>query len=141
MKKKTLISETLYNIRFSDVDSMGIVWHGNYIRYFEDGREDFGRKYGLTYLDFYHKGIFIPIVRMTCDYKKPLLYGDIARITTKFVNCESAKISYEYVIYNSVNNEIAATGSSIQVFLDINRELLLSVPAFFLDWKRENGLI
>lgn len=138
--KKSLVTETLVNVRFSDVDSMGIVWHGNYIRYFEDGREDFGKKYGLTYLDFYNKGIFIPIVKVSCEYKKPLLYGDSAIIETKFINCESAKIHYEYIIYNNVTDEIAATGSSVQVFLDMNRELLLSVPSFFLDWKKENGL-
>lgn len=139
--KKSLDTETLIKIRFSDVDSMGIVWHGNYIRYFEDGREDFGKKYGLTYLDFYHKGIFIPLVKVSCDYKKPLLYGDTARIVTKFINSESARIQYEYVIYNNVTNEIAATGSSVQVFLDLSRELLLTTPTFFLDWKKENGLV
>jgi len=140
MVRKSLVTETRINIRFSDVDSMGIVWHGNYIRYFEDGREDFGKKYGLTYLDFYHKGIFIPLVKVACDYKKPLLYGDTARILTKFINCESAKIQYEYIIYNDITNEVAATGSSVQVFLDMNRGLLLSVPSFFLDWKKRNGL-
>lgn len=141
MMKKSLIAETLINIRFSDVDSMGIVWHGNYIRYFEDGREDFGNKFGMNYLDFYKRGILIPLVKLTCDYKKPLSYGDTARVVTRFINSESAKIQYEYTIFNNRNQEIAATGSSIQVFLDLNRELLLYIPPFLLEWKKENGLI
>ncbi len=141
MKKKSLISDTIVIVRFSDVDSMGIVWHGHYIKYFEDGREDFGNKYMLNYLDFYKNGILIPIVKVVCDYKKPLSYGDTARVVTEFINCESAKIKYEYTIYNQRNNEIAATGSTVQVFLDLKRELLLSVPSFFLEWKMKNGLI
>ena len=139
--KKSLVTETLVNVRFSDVDSMGIVWHGNYIRYFEDGREDFGNRFGMTYLDFYNKGILIPLVKLVCDYKKPLSYGDTARVVTRFVNCESAKIQYEYTIFNNTTGEIAATGSSVQVFLDLNRELLLSTPSFLLDWKKLNGLL
>ena len=140
MKKRSLIAETLINIRFSDVDSMGIVWHGNYIRYFEDGREDFGSKFGMTYLDFYNMGVLIPIVKLACDYKKPLSYGDTARVVTRLINCESAKIQYEYTIFNNKSQEIAAIGSSVQVFLDLNRELLLSIPSFFLEWKKINGL-
>ena len=139
--KKSLVAETLVKVRFSDVDSMGIVWHGNYIRYFEDGREDFGNRFGMTYLDFYKNGILIPLVKLVCDYKKPLSYGDTARVVTRFVNCESAKIHYEYTIFNKNTGEIAATGSSVQVFLDLNRELLLSIPPFLLDWKKLNGLL
>ena len=49
-----LESESTFKVRFSEVDSMKIVWHGNYVHYFEDGREAFGKKYeGLSYLDMY----------------------------------------------------------------------------------------
>jgi acyl-CoA thioester hydrolase len=141
MKKNVLISETLISVRFSEVDSMGVVWHGNYVKYFEDGREGFGSRFGITYLDFYGHGVLIPIVSLKCDFKKPLVYGDTARVVTKYINCESAKIQYEYAIFNNKNQELAATGSSIQVFLDLNRELLLSLPAFFVEWKKQNGLL
>lgn len=40
-------------VRFDEVDSLGIVWHGHYVKYLEDGREAWGRKYGLTYLGMY----------------------------------------------------------------------------------------
>jgi len=140
MKKKILSSETTIVVRFSEVDSMGVVWHGNYIKYFEDGREDFGNRFGMSYLDFYRQGVLIPLVNIKCDFKKPLVYGDTARIVTRFINCESAKIQYEYTIYNS-DSEVVATGSSIQVFLDLNRELILSIPEFFTGWKKQNGLL
>ena len=141
MKKKALIAKTLIRIRFNEVDSMGVVWHGNYIKYFEDGREDFGNKFCINYLDFRNRGILVPIVKIVCDYKRPLKYGETALVETKFVNCEAAKIQYEYTISNHKTHEIVATGSSVQVFLNLNRELLLDFPPFFLDWKKRNGLL
>ena len=76
MNKRSLVTKTLIQVRFSEVDSMGVVWHGNYIKYFEDGREEFGNKFGINYLDFRNRGILIPIVKIVCDYKRPLdLWG------------------------------------------------------------------
>jgi acyl-CoA thioester hydrolase len=134
-----LITRTPVKVRFSDVDSMGVVWHGQYIKYFEDGREDFGNKYNINYLDFYKRGFLIPIVKINCDYRRPLVYGDIALVETRFVNTEAARIRYDYIIYNENTEEIVATGSSIQVFLNMKHELLLAFPAFFLKWKERNG--
>ena len=64
MVKKTLAVRTAIKIRFGEVDSMGIVWHGNYFKYFEDGREAFGDKYGINYMDFYRNGTMIPLVKV-----------------------------------------------------------------------------
>ncbi|MFT4022221.1 MAG: acyl-CoA thioesterase [Flavihumibacter sp.] len=69
-------------VRFNEADPLGIVWHGHYVRYFEDGREAFGQAYGLSYLDIYHNGYSVPIVKVQCDYKKSLRYGDSMLIET-----------------------------------------------------------
>lgn len=141
MNNEELICLTQSQVRFSEVDSMGVVWHGNYVRYFEDGREAFGNKYGISYLDFAREGIVIPLVKINCDYKKPLKYGDTATIVTRFVNCDAAKLQYEYTIYRNNTREVVATGSSVQVFLNPDMELLLDFPPFFLEWKKKLHLI
>jgi acyl-CoA thioester hydrolase len=141
MKKEELVCRSQARVRFSDVDSMNVVWHGNYIKYFEDGREAFGNLYGINYMDFYNEGVLIPIVKIVCDYKKPLKYGDTAVIETRFVNCDAAKLLYEYTIYRNNTDEIVATGSSIQVFLNTEMELLLDYPPFYYEWKRKQGLL
>jgi YbgC/YbaW family acyl-CoA thioester hydrolase len=69
-------------IRFNEVDPLGIVWHGHYVRYFEDGREAFGKKFGLTYLDVFAHGFVIPIVSIQCDYKRSPKYGDTLVVET-----------------------------------------------------------
>jgi acyl-CoA thioester hydrolase len=127
-------------VRFGEVDSMKIVWHGNYIKYFEDGRESFGAKYNLGYLDVYKHNVMIPIVKVNCDYKKPLEYGDTAIVETSFINSEAAKILFEYRIFRKSDNELVATGNSMQVFLTPEYELLLTAPQFFIDWKKKWGI-
>jgi acyl-CoA thioester hydrolase len=127
-------------VRFGEVDSMKIVWHGNYLKYFEDGRESFGERYNIGYLDVYKYHIMIPIVKVNCDYKRPLEYGDTAIVETRFINSEAAKILFEYQIFRKSDNELVATGSSMQVFLTPDRELLLTSPQFFIEWKKKWGI-
>ena len=141
MKIEALVNRTKIQVRFSDVDSMGVVWHGNYVKYFEDGREAFGDQFGINYLDFYREGVLIPLVKITCDFKRPLKYGDNAVIETRYVNCDAAKLQYDYTIYRNNTNEIVATGSTIQVFLNSEMELLLEYPPFFTAWKKKHGFI
>lgn len=141
MKNSILNVKTTIQVRFSEVDSMGIVWHGNYLKYMEDGREDFGNHFGINYLDFHKRGVMIPLVKVVCDYKRPLYYGDTALVETRFINSDAAKIHYEYTIYRNQTNEVAATGMSVQVFVNMEKELLLEMPAFFRTWKKEMGLI
>jgi acyl-CoA thioester hydrolase len=141
MKNPVIMTETLIRVRFSEVDSMGVVWHGHYVRYFEDGREDFGKKYGISYLDFFNHDILVPIVKIDCIYKKPLIYGDSAIIETRFIDSEAAKAIFHYTIYNNSNHEVVATGSTTQVFMNLNKELLLNFPPFFLEWKKSLGMV
>lgn len=127
-------------VRFSEVDSMRIVWHGNYLKYFEDGRESFGLKYSLGYLDVYKHNVMIPLVKINCDYKRPLEYGDTAIVETRFIPTDAAKIVFEYTIYKNNDQDVAATGSSTQVFLTPQGELLLNSPEFFTGWKKRWGV-
>lgn len=127
-------------VRFSEVDSMRIVWHGNYLKYFEDGRESFGLRYSLGYLDVYKHNVMIPIVKVSCDYKKPLQYGDTAIVETRFIPNEAAKIVFEYTIYHKESMEVVATGSTTQVFLTPAGELILTPPEFFTGWKKRWGI-
>lgn len=136
-----LMTEINVKVRFSEVDLMGIVWHGQYIKYFEDGREDFGNKFGVNYLDCHKNDFLVPIVKIECNYKKPLVYGDTVVVETRFVDCEAAKLIFNYTLYKCNNHEIIATGLSTQVFMSLNHELQLNFPPFFLEWKKKNGLI
>jgi len=128
-------------VRFSETDPMGIVWHGNYVKYFEDGREAFGRQYGFNYLDVFNQGIYAPVVQIDLRYKKSLKYGEKALVETIFVNSDAAKIIYNYRIFRQTNHELITTGSTTQVFINRQGTLILSTPPSFLAWKRKWKII
>ena len=139
--QKNLNSKTTILVRFNEADPLGIVWHGHYIRYFEDGREAFGNIHGLGYLEVYKQGFVIPIVSVQCDFKRPLRYGNSVIVETTYMPCEAAKMKFNYRLYNAATNELVATGSSIQVFLDKGSSMLQLInPPFFEEWKRQHGL-
>ncbi|MDR1848397.1 MAG: acyl-CoA thioesterase [Bacteroidales bacterium] len=138
--KICLMEECECKVRFSEVDSMNIVWHGSYALYFEEGREAFGKKYGLDYLTIFGKGYYAPLVELNFQYKKPLVYGRTAKVRIKFRNTDSAKIIFDYEIIDTTDNSLIATGYSIQVFLDMNYQLIWTNPPFFEEWKKKMGL-
>lgn len=126
---------TQVTVRFNEADPLGIVWHGHYVRYFEDGRESFGKKYGLTYLDCYAHDLAIPVVSIQCDYKKALRYGDTVTVETTFVSQRAAKVHFRYRILNN-KGELVASGTTMQVFVEIKTfQLQLTNPTFFEAWK------
>ena len=129
-------------IRFVETDPLGIVWHGNYIQYFEDGRESFGRHHGISYLDQKQHGYATPIVKSSTDHKLPLRYGDIATVKTIYVDSPAAKMVFRYEIYNQ-ENQLVCTGETVQVFVDNigQGELSLTPPDFFIEWKKKVGLL
>lgn len=132
-----LINRTTITVRFSEVDSMRIVWHGEYVRYFEDGREAFGREFqGIGYADIYSSGYGAPMVEMMLQYKKPLTLNDIITIETRYIDTEAATICFEYIIRRQSDNEIVATGTSKQVFIGPEGDLQLVSPEFFNQWKK-----
>ena len=139
MKPKTLSHTTETGVKFHEVDSLGMVCHGHYVRYFEDGREAFGKAYGIDYLTIYQNKLVTPIVNINCDYKRFLRYGDKVLIETEYVACDAAKMNFNYRLLNSITKEVVVTGSTSQVFLNSETfALQLTNPPFFEEWKKKH---
>jgi acyl-CoA thioester hydrolase len=142
VQKSILSSESEILVRFNEVDALKIVWHGHYVNYFEDGRQTFGKKYGLGYLDMFHEGYTTPIVEFHIEHKSPLSFGESAIVKTNFINSPAAKIRFEYEVLKAGTDILVAKGSSIQVFLDrYTNELELYPPDFYIAWKEKWGVI
>ena len=134
---KELKATVPLNIRFSEVDSMNIVWHGSYVMYFEDAREAFGKKYGIAYLDIFGQGYYAPLVDLSFKYKSPITYDMKPEITITYKPVDAAKIVFDYEITNPENGEVLATGHSVQVFMDLNYQLVWVNPGFYEEWKKK----
>lgn len=144
MREKNTPSDAIVNrqtvrVRFNECDPLGIVWHGHYIVYFEDGREAFGREHDISYLDVQYNGYATPIVKTVCEHFLPLKYGETITVETTFVNLPTAKMMFRYRIFNE-ENKLVCSGETVQVFIDTEGNLQLYNPPFFQEWKDKMGL-
>lgn len=134
---KTLTAVHPFEIRFSEVDSMNIVWHGSYMLYFEDAREAFGARFGLEYMTIFGNGYYAPLVEMDFKFKSPLRYESHPEIIITYRPTESAKIVFDYEIRDRDTGTVCATGRSVQVFMDRNYELVWESPEFYRNWQKK----
>ena len=135
-----LVAEKKIEIRFSEVDVMNVVWHGSYPLYFEDAREAFGAKYGLSYKRYMVERVFAPIVELDIKYKRPILYGMTPVVRIVYRPTEAAKIVFDYEIVDAETGTVFATAHSVQVFMDMNYNLMWDNPGFFVEWKKQWGI-
>lgn len=138
---KTLTISIKIPVRFCEVDSLGIVWHGNYLKYFEDGRKSFGDKYGLDLVEICKKGYIAPVVEIKCKYVSPVKYGDVLVVDTTYIDCEALKLVFKYVIKKDGSNTVVTTGETTQVLLDDKGELIYVMPPFLKAWKKKWNLL
>lgn len=142
MKEQPILSvEKQFEVRFSEVDMMSVVWHGAYPLYLEDAREAFGEVYGLSYHRYIDEMIFAPIVDMSLNYKRPLRFGMKPTIKVTYRPTESAKIIFDYEIYDPETGTVFLTASTTQVFMDRNYNLMWYSPEFYTEWKKAVGLL
>ena len=117
-------------VRFEEVDLMGIIWHGHYPSFFEDGRVALGHKYGISYSDFIRERVSVPIRQICIDYHHPLKFEDDFEIRTILHWSDASRVNIEYEIHNSAN-KLICTGCTVQLMLDQQNNVLLAPPPFF----------
>jgi acyl-CoA thioester hydrolase len=110
---------TQVRVRYSETDQMGVVYHGNYLPFFEIGRVEWLRSQGISYKELEASGVGLPIVNLTLNYKKPARYDDLLTIVTRVKSQQTVKIDFECEILNE-NQELLTTAYFLLVFVDIN---------------------
>ena len=119
-------------VRYSETDQMSVVYHGNYVPYFEMGRVEWLRNKGISYKSLEESGIALPIVSMTINYKKPARYDDLLTVVTKFKSQSSVKVEFDCEIW-SVKKELLTTAHFILVFVNLNTGKPIVPPDYILD--------
>ncbi len=123
------IYEFNVRVRYSETDQMGVVYHGNYAQYFEMGRVEWLRNIGISYKWMEENGVMLPVVSLNINYKKPARYDDLLRVKTIFKSQTSAKIEFDYEIYNE-QNELLTIGNSILVFVNMKTARPMAAPDY-----------
>lgn len=125
-----LMSETFIRVRYGETDRMGYVYYGVYALYYEVGRVEAFRKLGFSYKEMEDKGIHMPVLHFSIDYKKPALYDEQILIRTIVKEyTEGPRFSFDYECYNE-KNELLNTGKVVLAV--VNKET--GRPCRLPDW-------
>ncbi|WP_396218112.1 acyl-CoA thioesterase [Flavobacterium sp.] len=124
--------EFTVRVRYAETDQMGVVYHGNYAQYFEMGRVEWLRNFGVSYKWMEDNGVMLPVVSLEMNYKKPARYDDILRVKTILKSQTSVKIEFDYEIYNE-QNQLLTTGYSMLVFVDMKSGRPIVPPSYVSD--------
>ena len=113
-----------HRVAYYETDQMGIVHHSNYIRWFEEARDEAVRSCGIDYRQIEAQGILMPVVHVECDYKSAAKYGDLVRIHAIPRYFNGIRLRYDYEVRGE-DGSLIVTGSSEHCFIDaLNRKPL-----------------
>jgi len=130
-------------VRYAETDKLGVAYNSHYLVWFEVGRTELLRKYGLTYEELERRGYHFPLNEAGIKYLKPALFDDVLTIITTLGNKPGVRVRIEYTVQK--NGETVATGFTEHAFTDdclcpvrppkdIREKLLLA-------WKQSGKLV
>ncbi|OHW62046.1 putative esterase [Andreesenia angusta] len=112
------MNRTEIRVRYSETDQMGVVYHANYLAWFEVGRVEYLRDIGLDYRAMESQGIMVPVLEVNCKYRHPAKYDDIVTVETRLSEVKRAKFYFEYMVFRKEDSELLATGRTEHIFVD-----------------------
>lgn len=127
-----LISETTVRVYYEDTDKMGVVYYGNYPRYYEIGRTEMIRQLGFSYKEIEDSGILLPARNLRINYIKPAYYDDLLTIRTIVDQIPNVKFPIKTEIYNQ-KNELLNEGEVVLVFFNGKTNRPCKAPEMFIN--------
>ena len=125
-------NETKIRVRYGETDQMGVVYHANYAIYFEVGRTEWLREFGLSYSAMEASGIKLPVISLSVRYKNSARYDDLLKVKTTLKKMPTASIEFDYELRNQFD-ELLVTGNTILAFIDAKRNKPVRCPKYLLD--------
>lgn len=101
---------------YGDTDQMGVVYYGNYLRYFEAARAEFFRARGGSYLEFEKAGYKLPVVEALARYRKSALYDDLLLVKTSVDYIKGASLKFVYEVFR--DGELLADGHTVHACIN-----------------------
>ena len=109
------ICETTLRVRYAETDQMAVVYHSNYLIWFEVGRVELLRQLGFTYLEMEQDGMNLPVVEVKCRYKHPARYDDEITIRTRLGQMRPSLLRFHYDVVRKSDGRLLAQGESVHV--------------------------
>jgi acyl-CoA thioester hydrolase len=123
---------TKVRVLFADTDAMGVVYHTNYIRWFEMGRNEFMRQLGVPYTEVGKLSLNLPLINVSCEYLKFAVYDQLLTIETEFAYISKATVRFNSKIWDENRENLLVEGYTIHACIN-NEGKLRRIPKLLLE--------
>ncbi len=118
-KTTAQVYEAQLRVRYAETDQMGVVYHSNYIVWFEVGRVEMLRQLGFSYRDMEHEDdTHIAVADVHCRFKFPARYDDLITIRTRLINVRESLLHFGYEIVRAADGKTLAEGESVHIVVN-----------------------
>lgn len=111
---------SLVRVRYAETDQMGVVYHANYLVWFEVGRTDLLRSFGWTYREMEATGVRLPVLEAHCEYRRPARYDDELEIHTHGRLLSPVRLEFTYEVRLKEDHGLVATGYTRHAAVDLS---------------------
>lgn len=115
-----MIFEITLDPRYSETDQMGIIYHANYIVWFEIARSKLTDHMGFNYAEIEERGFFFPVLKVEARFHKPARYNHPVRVSCSVTKYSGVRICYEYEVREAATGELLVSGYSESGVTDRN---------------------
>lgn len=105
-------------VRYAETDQMGVVYHSNYLIWFEIGRTDWLRETGWTYREMEADGIQLPVIEAHCEYRQGARYDDDVEVRTQAKQLSPVRLQFDYQAIRRADGVTLATGHTVHATID-----------------------
>jgi acyl-CoA thioester hydrolase len=100
-------------VRYAETDQMGVVYHANYLVWFEIGRCELLRTIGSSYRELESAGIMLPVIEVHCEYKSPARYDDELEVKVWGKLLSPARVEFRYEVSRPCDSTVNAVGRTV----------------------------
>jgi len=131
----THTSETRFRARYSETDTMGVIYYANYLIWMEMGRTDYCKSVGFDYREMESDGAKMAVAEATCRYISPARYDDEILVTTRVERLDRRLITFAYVISNGQTATVLAEGRTVHIAIG-NDGKSRSIPQKYMEMMK-----
>ena len=138
------VGKARVRVRYAETDQMGVVYHANYLVWFEVGRVEFMREHGLSYKEMeLEEGCMIAVVEAVARYRAPARYDEELVIETELQSARGAVIRFEYRVVRPEDGVLLCEGHTVHVVVgrDMKRRRLPEKYAALLQAAHVESLV
>lgn len=123
-------------VRYRDTDQMGVVYHGVYLEYFETGRTELLRDYGMAYSSIEERGLMLPVLEAALQLKRPARYDNLLTVHAVIRELPTARLRIEYELF--CDDTLLVTGHTLHAFVTAQGMRPVRPPHDFVELLKEH---